>query len=180
MGNSHVTGPWISKEGLKIGDADSSVEVIKSDGALADGIVTEDNLSALTAYSATGALVAGKPVYVSGVSTVDNATIKVALARANDAAKAAQFIVSTPATVAHKAVTMANVGVAVSESTEVIGTLLYLGATAAGVITTAVTTAPGNYTQPVGVVTKQSTAAGFNGNMKILLAYSQAVNPAST
>jgi len=192
----HTKGPVVSEDGFKVGTYASNTEVINSSAkllgaqlltgsvptaALADSAVTTAKLAEeagfenpLSLYAATGALAVGKPVYISGYSSL--ADLEVSLAIANDKVKAAQFVVTSAATAANKPVTVAPVATVAYTSTLAAGTLLYLSATAAGVL---VTTAPTiMFAQPVGIVTVKATAA--TSYAKMYPGYSKAVNPAST
>lgn len=176
----HTKESWIAEEGFKVGTPTSNTEVIDSSGKLVAGLVAENNIAAIAAYSATGAVTVGKPVYISGMSTVDNVTPRVSLAKADDRTKAAQFVAVTGATAQHKPMTLANMGLTSHDSTLAVGTVMYLDASAAGAITNTAPTVM--FAQPVGMIaTKAATASGSNdGTLRVLLAYSQAVNPAST
>jgi hypothetical protein len=178
----HTKGPVIAEDGFKVGTYESNTEVLDSSGNLKiTGAVGAEVLEeeagfekGITWYAATGALAAGKPVYISGMSSLGEP--EVSLAIANDRTKAAQFIVTSAATAANKSVTIAPVATVAYASTNAAGTLLYLSATAAGVL---VTTAPTvMFAQPIGMVTVKATAA--TSYAKMYPGYSKAVNPAST
>ncbi len=174
----HTKGPVISEEGFKVGNLTTNTEVINSSGKLMDGLVSEDSLSAITAYSATGAMLVGSPVYVSGISTVGTGNLKVAYAKADDRTKAAQFLLNTRATAAHKPVELVNTGITTHPSTLAVGTILYLSASSAGAMTNTAPTVM--FAQPLGVITAKATVSLRDGKMRCLVAYSKAVNPAST
>ncbi len=178
----HTKGPVVSENGFKVGKYNSNTEVIDSAGnlkvanAVAAEVLAEEAgfEKGITWYAATGALAAGKPVYISGMSSLGEP--EVSLAKADNAAKAAQFVVTGAATAADKPVTIAPVATVAYASTNAAGTLLYLSATAAGVL---VTSAPAVlFAQPVGMVTLKATAA--TSYAKMFPGYSKAVNPATS
>ncbi len=161
----HTKGPVVSENGFKVGTYESNTEVLDSSGNLkVTGAVAAEVLAeeagfekGITWYAATGALAVGKPVYISGNSSLLEP--EVSLAIANDGTKAAQFVVTSPATAANKPVTIAPVATVAYTSTLAAGTLLYLSATAAGVLVTTAPALKSHFKQPIGMVTVKATAA---------------------
>lgn len=178
----HTDERFVSKVGFGVGEYGSVTNVISSAGQVelagavpAAALAEEAGFEkGITWYAATGALAVGKPVYISGMSSLGEP--EVSLAIADDKVKAAQFTVVEAATAANKPVTVAPVATVAYTSTLAAGTILYLSATAAGAL---VTTAPTvMFAQPVGMVTVKSTAV--QSYAKMYPGYSKAVNPAST
>ena len=194
MARTRFSGPVRSSDGFEVGTGATNTEVIDENGnivktgavataalfgtgvvptaAYADDSVTTAKLvseaavsKTLTGYS-TEAIAAGKPVCITGYYT-SLAGYQVSLANAaSTVQRAAQFVVTVASTAAGRSVTMAEIASVARASTA--GALVYLSATAAGMLTeTAPSThATGTLVQPVGVQT--STAA-----MKSILAYSK-------
>lgn len=161
--------------------ADSAVTTAKiTDDAVTDAKLAEEAAftNTISLYAATGALDVGEPVYMSGRSSLGSP--EVSLAQANDRTKAAQFVVSVAATAANESVSVTLAGelTANDSTTNAVGTLLYLGASAAGSL---VTTAPSvMFAQPIGMVTAVATPGQTDGTIYFYPGYSKAVNPAST
>lgn len=166
-------------------DYENDKEVVKGDREQAGNITLTGSMSAsggfsgsgvnptLTGYAATGALAAGKPVYISGYYTsLAGPKFALALAGQSSVGNPAQFIVSSPATAAAGAVTVVGEytlsGVATSEWTAA-GDPVYLSSTAAGVIVKDRPTLMGTFVQALGYVTVKSTV----GTMKLMPFYNK-------
>lgn len=189
----HTDARFVSKVGFGVGEYGSVTNVISSAGqielagavptaALADSAVTTAKLAeeagyenTISLYAATGALTVGKPVYISGNSSL--LSPEVSLAQANSPVKAAQFTVVTAATAANKPVVVAPVADVAYTSTNAAGTILYLSATAAGVLVTTAPALKSHFQQAVGMVTVKATAS--QSYAKMYPGYSKAVTVAT-
>ena len=210
MADSHMDGPLIVDDGIRIGTQSTNTEVINSSGNLANtgmianssmftaGVVdtsalgtnsvttvkiTDSNVThaklaeeagfenTLSLYSDSTAIAIGNPVYISGYST--KGAMSVTLAEADNITKAAQFIAVSAATAADEAVTVAPVATVAYDSTEAVGTILYLSSTAGGLTATPAAT-KGTFKQPIAVVTVQHSTA-VQGYIKAFPGYSKAV-----
>lgn len=181
MGRSHMEGPFVIKDGLRIGTKSTNTEVIDSSGNLANGIVNAPALAeeagfenTLSLYSDSATINVGQPVYITGYST--KGAMSVSLAQANDVTKAAQFVAISASTAVDGAVTVAPVATVTYATTEASGTMLFLGATAAGAIVTTAPALKSHIVQPIGVVVTSGTA----GSAKMFPGYSKAVTVAAT
>ena len=170
----HTKGPIVSQDGFKVGSYESNTEVINSSAKVLTTALQDEAGAAqsITAVSSTGAYSVGNLVSIVGLSTVSGYTsnYKVALAKNNDTALPAHFVVTSASTAAAKPCTVSGVATLSVNSTQAKNTALYLSTV--GTVTHTKPTLKANIAQKLAMVVTQSSVAGV---IRYYPAYSHAI-----